>query len=147
MTNAERFKSIFGIYATELWAMSEPEFLEWLNVENEPTQTNDANVLNALDCVDTISRQAAIELVHHTIFDFFDIIEDNSESPMTDKDEKLLKINKAICTAIKAMPSAERRGKWIDEGIAFVCSECSIGSDQWTNYCPNCGAKMMEEES
>lgn len=35
MNNAEKFKSIFGIYATELWAMPEEEFLEWLNAETE----------------------------------------------------------------------------------------------------------------
>ncbi len=35
MTNADKFKSIFGIYATELWAKSEEEFLEWLNSETE----------------------------------------------------------------------------------------------------------------
>ena len=33
MTNADKFKSLFGLYATELWAMSEKEFLEWLNSE------------------------------------------------------------------------------------------------------------------
>lgn len=34
MTNADKFKSIFGIYATELWAKSEEELLEWLNSED-----------------------------------------------------------------------------------------------------------------
>lgn len=34
MTNADKFKSIFGIYATELWAKSEEEFIEWLNSED-----------------------------------------------------------------------------------------------------------------
>jgi len=33
MTNADKFKSLFDLYATELWAMSEKEFLEWLNSE------------------------------------------------------------------------------------------------------------------
>ena len=33
MTNAEKFKQLFGIYATELWAMPEEEFLAWLNAE------------------------------------------------------------------------------------------------------------------
>lgn len=32
-TNAEIFKQTFGIYATELWSMSERDFLEWLNME------------------------------------------------------------------------------------------------------------------
>ena len=31
--NAELFKQIFGLYATEIWAMPEPEFLEWLRRE------------------------------------------------------------------------------------------------------------------
>ncbi len=33
MINAEIFVAIFGIYATELWAKPEKEFLEWLNAE------------------------------------------------------------------------------------------------------------------
>ena len=33
MTNAEKFKCVFGLYATELWAMDEDEMLKWLNAE------------------------------------------------------------------------------------------------------------------
>ena len=33
MTNADKFKSLFGIYATELWSMPEKDFLKWLNSE------------------------------------------------------------------------------------------------------------------
>ena len=33
MMNAEKFKQAFGIYATELWVMSEEDFLAWLNAE------------------------------------------------------------------------------------------------------------------
>lgn len=33
MNNAERFRQVFGIYATELWVMSEEEFLKWLNAD------------------------------------------------------------------------------------------------------------------
>jgi len=38
MTNADLFKAIFGLYATEVWAKSEQDFLEWLNspVQSEP---------------------------------------------------------------------------------------------------------------
>ncbi len=32
-TNADLFKQIFGVYATEVWSMSESQFLEWLNEE------------------------------------------------------------------------------------------------------------------
>lgn len=41
MTNGERFKDLFGLYATEVWAMPEKDFLEWLNTLTtavEPTK-------------------------------------------------------------------------------------------------------------
>lgn len=41
MTNAEKFKQLFGIYATELWAMPEEKFLEWLNAEELEKQEQD----------------------------------------------------------------------------------------------------------
>ena len=31
--NAELFEQTFGIYATEVWAMKESDFLKWLNAE------------------------------------------------------------------------------------------------------------------
>ena len=31
--NAELFKQTFGLYATEVWAMKEADFLKWLNAE------------------------------------------------------------------------------------------------------------------
>lgn len=38
MNNAEKFKKVFGIYATELWAMPEEDFLRWLNGLNEEVE-------------------------------------------------------------------------------------------------------------
>lgn len=33
VSNAEIFERVFGMYATELWTMSEADFLKWLNQE------------------------------------------------------------------------------------------------------------------
>ncbi len=33
MNNAQKFEEVFGIYATEMWCMTEQQFLEWLNGE------------------------------------------------------------------------------------------------------------------
>lgn len=52
MTNADKFKEVFGLYATELWAKSEKEFLEWLNDDVPETNVGDM-----------ISRQAAIDIL------------------------------------------------------------------------------------
>ena len=38
MNNAEKFKEVFGIYATELWAKPEKDFLEWLNAPAPETE-------------------------------------------------------------------------------------------------------------
>lgn len=38
MNNAEKFEKCFGIYATELWAMPEQDFLKWLSDEAKGKQ-------------------------------------------------------------------------------------------------------------
>ncbi len=59
--------------------------------------------------------------------------------------------------AIQMLPRIEaepvRRGKWLLENIGkpnehCVCSECGtqVDSDEAWHYCPNCGAKMEEQE-
>ena len=62
---------------------------------------------------------------------------------------------KAAFDAIKALPSAlpERKaGRWIetkhDLYDYFICSECRSGfTDGFQfRYCPNCGAKMEEDD-
>lgn len=109
---------------------------------------------------DYIDKQATIGAIHSAIYSYFCGAEDGDE---LSEDEKLvLSVNKAICTAIKAMPHADvqpvRHGKWIDgkrmgyDGV-FVwhreCSECGYerkddNIDNDTPYCPNCGALMDE---
>jgi Pyruvate/2-oxoacid:ferredoxin oxidoreductase delta subunit len=62
MTNADKFKHLFGIYATELWSMPEKDFLEWINSE----AMNSSEIPNNSD---TIYRQAAIDALDKR-FDF-----------------------------------------------------------------------------
>lgn len=61
MTNAEKFQQIFNLYATELWALPEKDFLKWLNTEIQPEKEKK----------DTISRQAAIEVLNKLVRDNF----------------------------------------------------------------------------
>lgn len=93
---------------------------------------------------DLISRQAVLNLA---------------------KEGKLLSGNIYIKASdyINELPSAEpKRGKWIDKGDFYVCSECGekmtytvIGEDTkltklayayYSDYCPSCGAKMESDE-
>ena len=34
------------------------------------------------------------------------------------------------------------RDEWFDHKLKIVCSICGCFADKWTDYCPNCGAKM-----
>lgn len=60
-----------------------------------------------------------------------------------------------IIDAIDEQPTIKvepvRRGRWKvwyhgEDGFSFNCSECGTPIGWRTNYCPNCGAKMGEEE-
>lgn len=48
MKNADKFKTVFGLYATEVWSMSEGEFLKWLN--SESTETEQPEIIRCKDC-------------------------------------------------------------------------------------------------
>lgn len=47
---------------------------------------------------------------------------------------------------IRALPSAQKKGHWIDEGTNYSCSECHRGCWVNSNYCPWCGADMRGEQ-
>lgn len=44
-----------------------------------------------------------LDVVHKTIYQFFDICDDEEETPISDKDKLLLEVNKAICNNLKAL--------------------------------------------
>lgn len=102
---------------------------------------------------DTISRQTAIDaLIELTI----------QRDKWDDKEGFAQKrgIDAAIC-AIEDLPSAERHGRWLMTDAyphRIYCSNCygTYALDHWgiwidgslpRAYCPNCGAKMDEEEN
>ena len=51
MTNAKKFESTFGLFAAELWAMPEKDFLAWLNAEyNENSERKACKDCQEFDC-------------------------------------------------------------------------------------------------
>ena len=75
--------------------------------------------------------------------------------PDGDKDDSYwyqLGWNGAIDTVLDCLPKVEaepvRHGhwgeEWFDHKHKIVCSVCECFADKWTDYCPNCGAKMDE---
>lgn len=65
---------------------------------------------------DLIDRQTIIEAIHSAIYPYFCGAEDGDT---LSEDEKLvLSVNKAVCTAIKALPSAQPVGNMISRQAA-----------------------------
>ena len=48
-----------------------------------------------------MTREEALKIIHETIYRYFDVCDDDEETPMSDKDKLLLEINKSICNKIK----------------------------------------------
>lgn len=91
---------------------------------------------------DLISRQAAID----AIYALCDTGETLKENPWRDNPHI-----DAVVETIEQLPpvNPQRTGHWIFDEILdkhYYCSECkSMGVDYW-DYCPNCGAKMVESQ-
>ena len=82
-----------------------------------------------------MTREEAIE-------ELYRIVENQYRSAEKDKE--------ALSMAIKALEQEPKTGHWIDhqEGrwIYAKCSECGTVHDTRTNYCPNCGCRMVEPQ-
>ena len=52
----------------------------------------------------------------------------------------------AFDMAIKALEQEPKTGHWIDSSNGWMCSECNKDNTYDTDYCPNCGAKMVEPQ-
>ena len=83
---------------------------------------------------DAISRQATIEAFQ--MFRGYEANRTNAE--WVDRIE----------TVVKKLPSVNptKTGHWIDEFGGCECSECGCLEGGYSDYCPNCGAKMQEIE-
>ena len=48
--------------------------------------------------------------------------------------------------ALQPVTPAQRMGMWIDVFGGCKCSECDCLEAGYSDYCPNCGAKMIESQ-
>ena len=92
-------------------------------LEQEPTTKNDLGV-------DSISRQEAIDTIRQLYLD--------------------LASQKYVIDLLKVLPSVTpqepKTGHWIDVFGGCECSECGDLEPGYSDYCPNCGAKMIESQ-
>ena len=131
MTNADKFKNIFGLYATELWSMPEKDFLKWLNSEA-------VNCSEFPNNSDTISRQAAIDAIHNLYAIH------GSEGSWIDQKDAFKALN-----SLPFVQPERKKGKWLRSGnciFPYECDKCGDTNERATPFCPNCGADMRGEQ-
>lgn len=127
----------------------------------QPTQSNDSNTLNALDC---ISRQAAIDVVDGGA-ELIRRVLDNMDVVCGERSKFAwgLGLLESCINDLNELPSAQperKKGKWIeqDDGWDWVYYECSVCKEPFTlidgtpqdnlyNFCPNCGSDMRGENN
>lgn len=98
------------------------------SLEQEPTTKNDLGV-------DAVNREAVLDLI-------------------ADYDLSMGQVVKGIHALPSVTPQEPKTGKWIStetKGVRYAfwcrykCSLCGGLSDR-TNFCPNCGARMVEPQ-
>ena len=112
-------------------------------------------------CGDTISRQAVLDLAekgilvgNHNYKSVCNAINDlpsvtPTETQMIDKsnfsqEQYRMDLQSAYDCGVA---STERTGHWIDDEFGGCeCSECGCLEGGYSDYCPNCGAKMVEPQ-
>lgn len=88
---------------------------------------------------DLISRQMAIDAILHN-----QKVYSNNFSSDDPIDRYTIAIIDNDAQTIAQLPTAERKGYWIDIGSGQKCSECGeiqYGYDSYRYYCQNCGSK------
>lgn len=77
-----------------------------------------------------------------------------ADKPKEVQDQDIADFNRdveIVRSALNAGPV--RHGRWVKRGQDIFCSECDeesgytwAGASRYSDYCPNCGAKMDREE-
>lgn len=100
-----------------------------------------------------MTKEEIIEVIHKTIYQFFDVCGDNEKVPLSDKDKLLLSVNKAICNNIKALekePNIEMRDatpeerESVDKYIKSISTDTNV--DFWDSEkepCEDCISRKV----
>ena len=103
---------------------------------------------------DLISRQAAIEgtkrIPDLTVYAFCSFIDMLTNMPTAEpNDEEAYEAGYTAAQMELKDAYKPKKGEWIPvvDGnyIIWECSECHVESDAWTDFCPICGSRNIEE--
>jgi len=95
-------------------------------------------------CEDCVSRSEVENILHNTMYD----------NATHDKAYRVLGLVRKQVDNLPSVTPKPKMGRWIAleneemETVGYYCSECDLPmeTEQRTNFCPNCGARMEESE-
>jgi len=102
------------------------------------------SALEQMPCEDAVSRDAVIDALSDYVL--FEEYEDKSHT---------FTVKPLIKRIVKLPSVTQKSGKWIDREVydadrwkccRWKCSECGRTELYKENFCPNCGAKMVEPQ-
>lgn len=70
----------------------------------------------------------------------------NGKMIMADVDEKHHMATVSVFALDDLIEAANKTGHWIDEFGGCECSECGCLEGGYSDYCPNCGARMIDPQ-
>ena len=95
------------------------------------------NVIAVVPCGDCISRQAVLDGLA-------------SIAKAKAKSDAQKSLMGRVMFFTERLPSVKpqepKTGHWIDRFGGYECSECGCLKDDHSNYCPDCGIKMVEPQ-
>ena len=97
-----------------------------------------------------VSRQAALESIRNLYPDMPIVDIMSARRKWLDKYAPYFECENAIEQLPSINPQAPKTGHWIetdsDDSYWYMCSECHRRTDEKSDYCPSCGAKMVESQ-
>lgn len=132
---------------------------EEVNKKNVVGRFNTLALIDNAPTVEYPDVKEIIDVIHKTIYQFFDVCIDDEETPISDKDKLLLEVNKAICNAIKALECTSQAENVIEIENTFengrFCKTCKHyipNADDLSERCYDCllsnfGDKAVRENA
>lgn len=103
----------------------------------------------AFTSTDAISRQAVLDAIDVKAWEFCDYLisknRNDEQKPVSHFADNLRECVREELPSVNAQP---KTGHWISHhhGCEYECSECHDKQRAKSNYCPNCGCRMVEPQ-
>ncbi len=144
MTNSEKFKDVFGLYATELWAMPQEDFLNWINTEYKEFESVQLDLISKQETIDILKA------IKHGLWEI-DIPSPGNVPEYVEHHKQIKDMMEVVDVWIKKvveLPSVQPEQviphkKYKGNFLTYWCEcGCYLGKKGEKNYCPDCGGKV-----